>query len=216
MPKTLQIDWDHPANLQSSVRSLQGTLKSGGVIAFPTDTFYGLGADPFNASAVSRLFEIKQRPKSKPILVLVASPDSLTHLVEKVSPLAERLMEKFWPGPLTILFPVRPELPPELSAGTGKIGIRLPGNEFTRRLIDAVGHPLTAPSANLNGGQEPLTVAQLEIDDAIDAIVDGGPTPGGKASTVIDPTEFPPRYIRDGAVPRSDIEWFLNQKCRTD
>ncbi len=182
-------------------------MKSGGVIAFPTDTFYGLGADPFNPDALSKIFRIKQRPADKPLLVLIHSLDQLKDLAAGVTDGAQLLMEHFWPGPLTLIFKAVP-LPDALTAGTSTIGIRLPDHPFTRRLLEALDQPLTAPSANVSGTGELETAQQVEnaLGDKLDLIVDGGPAPGGKVSTVLDTTTNPPTLVREGALSRSDLE----------
>ena len=132
MAKVLSVDFEQPDTSSKSIENIRSVLDSGGVIAFPTDTFYGLGADPFNPDAISKIFQIKQRPADKPLLVLIHSLDQLEDLTHGVTDNARKLMEHFWPGPLTLIFEAAPELPDALTAGTGTIGIRLPGHPFTR------------------------------------------------------------------------------------
>jgi L-threonylcarbamoyladenylate synthase len=211
MAKILRINFDQPDRSRKAVEETQSVLKAGGVIAFPTDTFYGLGADPFNPDALSKIFRIKQRPADKPLLVLIHSKNQVEQLTEQVTPLAKSLMINFWPGPLTLLYKAAPGLPMELTAGTGKVGIRLPAHLFTLQLLEALGSPLTAPSANISGTVELRTgweVASV-LGDELDLIVDDGETPGGKVSTILDTTTNPPTLIREGAVSRSDLESVL-------
>jgi len=217
MQKTIKIDIDHPASSRDQLKRVQSAIRSGKAIAFPTDTFYGLGVDPFNEQALALLFEIKQRPPHNPILVLVAEESQLPLVTDKVSSQTQALMDAFWPGPLTLLFPALPQLSEKLTAGTGKIGVRLPDSRFTRKLISYLKTPLTASSANISGNPEPQTVDELEsvLTDGLDWIVDNGPTPGGKASTVLDPTTNPVTLIREGAVPREQIESVLGASCQT-
>jgi L-threonylcarbamoyladenylate synthase len=206
MAKVLQIDFDKRDTSSKAIENLQSVLNSGGVIAFPTDTFYGLGADPFNPDAISKIFRIKQRPADKPLLVLIYSLDQLQGLTHGVTDNARKLMEHFWPERLTLIFKAAPGLPDTLTAGTGTIGIRLPGHPFTRRLLEALDRPLTAPSANISNAEEPISSA---LGKELDWIVDGGPAPGGKSSTVLDTTTNPPTLIREGALPRGDLESVL-------
>ncbi|MFQ5481266.1 MAG: L-threonylcarbamoyladenylate synthase [Nitrospinaceae bacterium] len=211
MPNVLALDFNDSRPARGRMETVRRTLTQGGVIAFPTETFYGLGVNPFNREAVRRLFSIKQRPAGKPILVLVHSRDQLQELVSEISPAARVLMDAFWPGPLTLLFSARETVFPELTGATGKIGLRHPGSEFTRRLISEVGHPLTAPSANLAGQASPRTAAEVmqSLGDAVDLILQGGQPAGGPPSTVLDPTVTPPRMIREGAVSRTALQRVL-------
>jgi L-threonylcarbamoyladenylate synthase len=211
MAKVLSVDFEQPDTSSKSIEKIRSVLDSGGVIAFPTDTFYGLGADPFNPDAISKIFKIKQRPADKPLLVLIHSLDQLEDLAHGVTDNARKLMEHFWPGPLTLIFEAAPELPDALTAGTGTIGIRLPGHPFTHKLLEALERPLTAPSANISGTGESRTTQQMEssLGGKLDLIVDGGPAPGGKPSTVLDTTTNPPTLIREGALSRSDLESVL-------
>lgn len=207
MAKVLSVDFEQPEARAEAVQNIQSVLKSGGVIAFPTDTFYGLGADPFNPKAVSRIFQIKQRPADKPLLVLIHSINQITALTDQVTPLTKFLMAQFWPGPLTLLIKAAPGLPGELTAGTGKVGVRLPAHLFTLQLLEALQGPLTAPSANLSGKGELATAVEVVqvMGAQLDLIVNGGPAPGGKPSTVLDATTDPPILIREGAISRSEL-----------
>jgi L-threonylcarbamoyladenylate synthase len=211
MANVLRVDFEQLNTSSKAIKDIQSVLNSGGVIAFPTDTFYGLGADPFNLNALSKVFRIKQRPLNKPLLVLIHSLDQLADLTQEVTDNARKLMERFWPGPLTLIFKAAPELPDALTAGTGTIGIRLPGHPFTRRLLETLGRPLTAPSANLSNAEEPKTAQQVAstLEDKLDLIVDGGSAPGGKSSTVLDTTTNPATLIREGALSRGDLESVL-------
>jgi L-threonylcarbamoyladenylate synthase len=211
MAKILQLDFERPDPSNKAIENIQSVLNTGGVIAFPTDTFYGLGADPFNPDALSKIFRIKQRPTDKPLLMLIHSTNQADPLTEQVTPLAKALMRSFWPGPLTLLLKAAPSLPRELTAGTGKVGLRLPAHLFTLHLLEALGGPLTAPSANISGTEELRTAQEVEsaLGDKLDLIVDGGPTPGGKVSTILDATTNPPTLIREGALSRSDLESVL-------
>jgi len=177
-------------------------LLDGGLVAFPTETFYGLGANAMDQNAVRRVFEAKGRQKSNPLLVLVDSVKMAESLTLEISETARGLIDRYWPGALTLVFRAAPDLPSELTAGTGTIGIRMSGHRVALELVRAVGSPVTAPSANPRGDPSPTTArAVLEkLNGSIDLILDGGPTPGGLPSTVLDVTVAPPRLIRQGAV----------------
>lgn len=171
-------------------------------MAFPTETFYGLGANAMEREAVTRVFQVKGRPESKPLLVLVDSVKMVESLALEVSDLARRLMAAHWPGPLTLVFKALPELPAELSAGTGTIGIRMPSHPVALGLVRTLARPVTAPSANPSGAEPPTTAEAVRqyFEGRIDLILDGAPTPGGRPSTVLDVSVSPPRLIRAGAL----------------
>jgi L-threonylcarbamoyladenylate synthase len=182
-------------------------LSQNGIMAVPTDTFYGLAAHPFQAAALSRLFALKARAPEKPVLVLVDGPARLPQVVQEVPEVATRLMARFWPGPLTLIFRSQPGLPRLLTGGTGTIGVRQPRHDITCRLIAALGYPITGTSAN-RGGRPPLVRAAdvaREFGGQVDLILDVGPCPGGLPSTIVEVTSFPPRLVRAGAIPRSEL-----------
>jgi L-threonylcarbamoyladenylate synthase len=190
-------------------------LRNGGVIAFPTDTTYGLGADPFNESAVDRLFTVKGRSEQKPILLLV---DSLAMAERITSPvdLFYRVAEKFWPGPLTIITRAAPVLPANLTAGTETIGLRWPMATFATTLVSRFGRPVTATSANRSGKPPAVTAAEVraQLGDSLDALVDGGTLSSRSGSTVLDITDDPPAVLRDGPVTFETLADFFDGKLR--
>ena len=183
-------------------------LHRGGVIAFPTETFYGLGADARNEAAVGKIFDVKGRDFSNPILVVIGDPEHLDAFVRDVPAGARRLMSRLWPGPLTIVFRASAPVSPMLTAGTAKIGVRLTSHPVARELARRLGGPLTATSANRSGAPECSSAADVlsQLGGGIDAVVDGGPTPGGKGSTIVDATVFPVRVLREGVIPSSLIQ----------
>lgn len=215
MPEIIKIDFSDEAVFRSQIVKIKRVLNLGGVMAFPTDTFYGLGATAFNRNAVSRIFKIKQRAKDKPLLTLVASAYQANSMAQEIIPTAEILIDRLWPGPLTILFSARPELPSQLTANSGKIGVRQPDNERVRKILLGIGFPVTATSANITGGENITTAEEVEkiLGDQVDLIVDGGPTPGGKESTVLDVTLSPPLLVREGAVSKEEIDAVLETPC---
>ena len=186
-------------------------ILQGGVIAFPTETFYGLAADAQNEAAIKKVFRVKGREEGNPILLLVVDRSWLSGLVQEVYPSAERLMEKFWPGPLTMVFRASPNLSPLLTANTGKIGIRASGLALARALTRAVGRPITGTSANLSGRPSPSTAEEVaqSLGENLDAILDGGRTAGGLGTTVLDVSDPSFRVLRDGAISKKDLKPFF-------
>ncbi|HEV8640741.1 MAG TPA: L-threonylcarbamoyladenylate synthase [Methylomirabilota bacterium] len=197
--EVLKVD---PANPDAAaLQRGAAALKKGGLVAYPTETFYGLGAAALDGGAVRRIFEVKRRPESKPLLVLVDSVEMVERLAVISEP-ARRLMAQHWPGALTLVLPAQPSVPVEVTAGTGTVGVRLSLHPIARGLARALGGPVTAPSANRSDDPPPTTADAVlrDLDGAIALVLDGGPTAGGLASTVLDVTVDPPRVIRQGAV----------------
>jgi L-threonylcarbamoyladenylate synthase len=183
-------------------------ISKGGVIAFRTDTFYGLGADPFNSHAVARVRELKGREDDKPILLLISDHDYVARLLINLPEAFKQVAEKFWPGPLTIIGSAVASLPQQVTAGTGTVGIRLPADEQVRELVRECGGVLTATSANPSGRQPARTAREVAeyFSTGLDLIVDGGDVTATKPSTVLDVLTSPPRVIREGAIGRNVIE----------
>jgi len=182
-------------------------LRGGGVVAFPTETFYGLGADARQEAAVERIFRLKGRNVQNPISVIVDNDRVAIFLVEDMSAAAQILMQKFWPGPLTMLFCASPSVLPRLTGGTGKIGIRVSSHTVARMLAEGLAGPLTATSANLSGERECSTAEEVirAFGESLDAVIDGGKTTGGLGSTILDVTVSPPLVRREGVISRTDI-----------
>lgn len=209
MKNVIQVNPDNPD--PKILADLGGVIRKGGVVAFPTDTYYGLAANPFDTDALARLFEMKGRDRSKPILLLVSSAEMLEPLVTEILPFAKKAMARFWPGPLTLVFKGAGQLPDLLMGGTGKIGIRIPDARLAIRLIEAVGLPITATSANLSGENNPASAADVEAMLSPDTwnikhvlhILDGGPSGVLLPSTVLDVSESDPKVLREGAISRT-------------
>ena len=180
-------------------------LGENGLIALPTESFYGLAVAPFDERALAKLWQVKDRSEGKPILVLIGEGLQLAPFVRSIPPAATVLMNAFWPGPLTIVFPAAGGLSDAVTAGTGSVGIRLSASQPLVDLLRRVG-PVTGTSANREGMPPPRTVEEVQhnLGDALDLIVDAGPTPGGRPSTVID-VQGPIRIIREGAIERGAI-----------
>lgn len=182
-------------------------IAAGGVLAFRTDTFYGLGADPFNRDALRRLNDLKGRD-GKPILVVLGDEDAVERFVANRSQLFDAIARRHWPGALTLVAEAKPNVPEELTAGSGTVGLRLPDDEDVRAFVRASGGALTATSANLAGEPPARSAAEVAraFPSGLDLIVDGGPSRMDKPSTVLALDEPRPRVIREGAVSRGELE----------
>lgn len=209
MPKIFQVN---NSESEDWLKFAEQVLDSGGVIGFPTDTYYGLGANPFDSAAIDKIFEIKSREKNKPILLLIGDIEQLSQVVKKVSKEAQILMKSFWPGPLTLLFEAKKDLPKNLLGNGHTIGVRFPDNLVVAQLLRKTGKPITATSANTSGEASCESGEGLisALGNKLDLILDGGRSPGGKASTIVDTSCYPPRLIRDGVLERKEIEAALN------
>ncbi len=196
----ITVDPRHPQT--NALKEAARIIIGGGVIAFPTDTTYGLGANPFNDGAVERIFELKGRQAEKPILILIDHPQQLKELVQGISHSAQELMDKFWPGPLTLIFSASHSLREHVIARSGKIGVRLPDSQIARRLVQEAGVPVTATSANISGKQSALDVNNVctYFGDRLDLILDAGQAVQAIESTVIDVTCEVPVVVRQGAI----------------
>lgn len=205
MREILNIDSQRPDD--SMIAEASSILRSGGVVAYPTETFYGLGADGQNEEAIKKIFLIKGRNFKNPISVIVGNVNDVRGLVDEVPEIALHLMERFWPGALTIIFKASPDISDHLTAGTGKIGIRLSSHPVATALARKLGHPITATSANFSGNNECTSADEViqGIGDQVDAVIDGGQTPGGLGSTIIDVTTDPPAILREGVIPKYKI-----------
>jgi L-threonylcarbamoyladenylate synthase len=190
-----------------TLKQIAATIARGGVIAFRTDTFYGLGADPFSRSAVQKIRELKGREDDKPILVVISDAKEIQRLIPHRSKRFDDVVQKFWPGPLTVIGQAAPDLPDELTAGTKSVGVRLPDDDRVRALIAACGGALTATSANLSGQPAARTAAEVEsyFGQQVDLIVDDGVTTSEAPSTVVDATTSELKLVREGVIPSSEI-----------
>jgi L-threonylcarbamoyladenylate synthase len=188
-------------------------IKAGGVIVYPTETLYGIGADAGNADALRRLFAIKGREQGKPVLVIADVFETLHPFVKDLTAEARALMNAFWPGPLTLVFEASRLAPDELTAGTGTIGARIPSNEFCRALVRACGRPITSTSANRAGEPTPCNISEIRklLSEGVDLFVDAGALSTTVPSTVVDVSVSPPRLLREGAVSWDQIEQILHK-----
>lgn len=198
-----------PADSPLSISRALALLRRGLLVAFPTDTVYGLGATVFNGPAVESIFIAKDRSPDKAIPILIAGVEQLPLVTAGIPPMALELAARFWPGPLTLVFPKHPSLPAAVSVSP-TVGVRLPDHPAARLLIQASG-PLAVSSANLSGQPSPSTAAQVlaQLDGRISLILDGGPTPGGVPSTVVDCTGPEPRILRPGPISAAQLRQAL-------
>jgi len=197
-----------PDTLRRELAPAADAARRGGLVVYPTDTLYGLGADPYSRDAVLRVFHAKRRPLNRPLPVLVSSVEAAERLVV-FNEAARRLAERFWPGALTLVLLLRPDapVPRELHAGTGRLGVRMPAHRVALALIEAAGGALTGTSANRHRMPPPRTAQEAieQLNGEVDVVVDAGPAPRGEPSTIVDPTTTPPRVIREGAVPAREV-----------
>lgn len=196
------------ARITTHVEEAAAVIRRGGLAAFATETVYGLGANALDASAVARIFEAKERPAFDPLIVHLADRLMLEEVVTAVPDIARRLIDRLWPGPLTLVLPKKPVIPDIVTSGLGSVGVRVPDHEQARRLIQAAGCPIAAPSANLFGQVSPTTAQHVaeQLGDRIDIILDGGACRIGLESTVIDFCGRSPVLLRPGGATLESIE----------
>jgi L-threonylcarbamoyladenylate synthase len=197
-----------PLKTQKQVEKGISVLQEGGVVVYPTDTVYGLGASAGLPQAVVKVFEVKQRPTSMPLPLLLANVKQIAQFAEPVPPLAWLLIEKFLPGGLTLVLPKASTVPNSVTAGGDSVALRIPAHPIPVALAEGLGTAIVGTSANLSGQPSPLTAqeASLQLSDRVDLIIDGGRCPGGKESTVVDVTGEKPIILREGAISREEIE----------
>jgi len=182
-------------------------IRSGGIIAVPTDTLYGLAADLFSAAAVARLFAVKGRALERAVPLIAADGAQAAEYLGRLTPTGQKLADKFWPGPLTLLVAAPRALAQDVTGGTGKVGVRVPADAVARAICAEAGRPITATSANISG--EPATANPDDVEralgDRIDLLIDAGPTRGGAPSTIVDVTGAEPVLVRAGAIPWQEL-----------
>ncbi|MEK7798422.1 MAG: L-threonylcarbamoyladenylate synthase [Acidobacteriota bacterium] len=196
------------------IRRAAALLREAKLIAYPTETFYGLGADPRSPAAVEMIFAAKGRPERMALPLIAADRRSVLECVREFSDAAERLASAFWPGALTLVLPASPSLPPRLLGNGHSVGIRISPHPVAAALAEAFGSAIVATSANRSGQPAPMTAHDVHqaLGEEVALILDGGPTQGGHASTVLDLTTDPPRVVRAGAIPLTAIEHALGRR----
>ncbi len=182
-------------------------LRRRGLILYPTETFYGIGADAFSSDAVARILALKGRPADNPIPLILPGPEALFRVARAIPPAARVLAARFWPGPLTLVVQAAEDLPAAITAGTGKVGVRVSSHPIAQGVAVSFGGPITATSANPSGAPPARSIAALDpsLAAGVDLVIDGGETPGGLPSTVLDLTCDPPRVLREGPVSEPEI-----------
>lgn len=193
-------------------------LRGGGLVAFPTETVYGLGADALNAEAVGKVYAAKGRPSDNPMIVHISQKGDMTKLTDGITPDVEKLMAAFWPGPLTMVVPAKDLIPRVTTGGLATVGVRMPEDETARALIAAAGTPIAAPSANLSGKPSPTRYTHVaeDLDGRIDAIIAGDDCKAGIESTVVDMTGAVPTILRPGVITREMLREALNGEVAVD
>ena len=206
MPHILKVDQAFSRS-QEIISQAAQIILSGGVLAFPTETFYGLAALASDQEAVERVYLVKRRSPNKSLSILVADLVQLQNWVAAIPTEAHQLMERYWPGPLTIVFAAAKHLPTNLTAGTGKVGVRISPHPIAHALVKAVGAPITATSANRSGAPSCRSCTEVltQLGSDLEAVLDAGLTPGGKVSTIADVTIRPPRILRIGAITAQEV-----------
>lgn len=212
LTKVWRVDAENPD--PNALREAAEVLRRGGLVAFPTETVYGLGALIYLRDAVRRIFEVKGRPPDNPLIVHVASLDQLHEVASVVPERALKLVEVFWPGPLTIVLPKKENVPAEVTAGLPKVAVRMPAHAVALALIREVGAPIAAPSANLSGRPSPTTAEHVlkDLGGKVEGVLDAGETLYGVESTIVDLTVSPPVLLRPGAMPIEKVEEVLGEK----
>lgn len=209
----IKINTENPE--PSLVRYAADQIRAGQVLGMPTDTFYGLAADPLNLRAVDRVYEIKSRSRHKPLSLLIENVDQAEELAKPLPEEFYHLARRFWPGPLTMIVRAASRLPLKVTANTGNVALRVPAAKIPLAVVHAAGLPITATSANLSGAAEctSATAVRDQLKDRISIIVDGGMSPREIASTIVDLTDDEARWrvIREGAIPTHEISEFLAQ-----
>jgi L-threonylcarbamoyladenylate synthase len=204
---------DPEAPQRDALQEAAKWIRMGGLVALPTDTLYGLAADPFRADAVARVLTVKGRPEGRALPLIAADADQIAAHLSPLSPVAQRLAAKFWPGPLTLLIPAPAALARDVTGDTGRVAVRVPAHDVARAICRAADRPITATSANRSG--QPATADPAEVERAlgedIDLLIDTGPTRGGAPSTIVDVTGAAPRLVRAGAVSWEDIQAWLGE-----
>ncbi len=189
-------------------------VAAGGVLVYPTETFYALGAAADSALGVEKIYRLKARDRGKPLSIVVADVAAAEACASGLPPAFGPLARDFWPGPLTLILEARPGFPPAMLGPGGSIAVRVPGSAWLRGLLAALARPLTATSANLSGEAEISSASEAIrlFEGGVEMIVDGGDTPGGLPSTIVDLTSAPPRLVRAGAVPLRELKKLLSQE----
>lgn len=213
MKNIMQIFRVSGDNLEEIIKKAGSIIRQGGLVAFPTETVYGLGADALNPEAVARIFQVKGRPPDNPLIVHIGSKEQVHGIAKDISPAARKLIDIFWPGPLTMIFRRKEIVPDVTTCGLDTVAVRMPDHPVALALIKEAGTPIAAPSANRSGRPSPTTADHVvqDLGDTIDAVIDGGPVRIGVESTVLDLTSDVPAVLRPGNIGLEDIQKHLGR-----
>ena len=203
---------------EEDIQQAAEIIREGGLVAFPTETVYGLGADALNPEAVGKVYAAKGRPSDNPMIVHISSKDDLEHLTFEITEDMKKLADVFWPGPLTMVVPARPVVPRVTTGGLDTVAVRMPSDVTAAALITSSGVPIAAPSANLSGKPSPTTARHVidDLDGRIDAIIEGGDCQVGIESTVVDMTGSIPAVLRPGIITREQLSAALGKTVELD
>lgn len=195
-------------DFEENLHDIVDTIRNGGLIVFPTETVYGIGADAMNDKASESIYKAKGRPQDNPLIVHISNYEHLDRIVKKIPRMAKKLMDEFWPGPLTIIFNKKEEVPKKTTGGLETVAVRMPKNKIALKIIEESDTPLAAPSANISGKPSPTKIDHVVLDlfGKVDIIIDGGETDCGLESTVIDLTTETPIILRPGKITRKNLE----------
>jgi len=208
-----RVSVDPGAPQSDAIAEAATWIVDGGVVAIPTDTLYGLAVDPFNSSAVARLFEIKGRDAERALPLVASDVEQVVQQLSRLTPAAARLVQRFWPGPLTLVLPAPVTIAAAVTGGTGRVGVRVPACDVTRAVCRAANRPVTATSANISGAPPTSDpdIVENTLGGLLDYLLDTGLTPGGPPSTIVDLVETEPRLLRTGAIDWQEIkQWLLH------
>lgn len=207
-----------PATSRKAIKLARRLLREGEIVAFPTDTVYGLGANAFERFAVRQIFAVKERPLDKPLPVFIYQVDDLNQVAYNVPNLAWPLLQQLWPGELTVILPKNPALPAEVTAGQNGVAVRIPNHPICLELVVEVGRPLAVTSANLSNQPTPTTAQGVaeQLHGRIPLVLDGGPSPTTQPSTIVDLSVSPPRLLRQGRLTLEALREFLPGLLRKD
>lgn len=205
--KTEIIKFENSKEDEKKLKRISKVLRDGGLVVFPTETVYGLGANGLNKRACKKIYEAKKRPSDNPLILHIAQEDQLKELVSEVPDIAKKLMKNFWPGPLTLIFKRSKKVPDEATGGLETVAIRMPSHKIAKKILKEVNLPIAAPSANLSGRPSPTITEHVveDLEGRVDIIVDGGHTVVGIESTVLDVSVYPPIVLRPGKITLEDL-----------
>ncbi len=214
--KTITLRADPIDPKPSVIEKAVSFLKAGKLVAFPTDTVYGIGADVFNEEAVRRIFTVKKRDTDKPLQVLISHRSDLQNIAEDQSEVLDRLASEFWPGPLTLVMKAKEDFPRQVRCNRDTIGVRMPSNAIALELIQAFGKPIAATSANISGFPDPVNAGDVieYLGGAVHLVLDGGVTSGNVPSTVLDISVYPPVVLRQGKLAVENLNAVLDVALR--